>query len=244
MVYYGAAQYFRFPSLLSASITISSQERGARDTVAEAVMFATFACGLLCVNCADNSALNACTLIPASLSPYVITVGATAIKLSSKPMPSFKPPHSVGAEDSIWNQDWDSMKTPLALDEYVVQDVVTWWSNWGPCVDIYGPGDQTWNAFVSAMNDPMGREWGSTMVAKLLGTSYATPRTAAVGALIMQAQLEMVAVVYHGKYAELDACSGFLTSGDLTPAYVQKKHVWARTACLWVRLRQDREHTA
>jgi hypothetical protein len=83
---------------------------------------------------------------------------------------------------------------------------ISWWSNWGKCVDIYGPGDQQWIAINSIMQDGYGRDFGSTLISKAAGTSYATPKVSSITMIIMQAHLEITMGSYTGHYAEVDKC--------------------------------------
>jgi hypothetical protein len=223
IVYYQAGYSYRMPAVLSASMVVDTGKMGAKDAVAEAVMFATYRMGLLCLNAAANNNLDACLQMPAALSPYVVTVGATTIKLSSKLLPNYEPMHTVGAGHSVWTMaadggagqvpSWDTLPVRDALTDYLVQDQVVWWTNDGKCVDIYGPGDANFNAFVNNMLDMYGRDWGSSLLQRGYGTSYATPKIAAVAALILHAHFELDFKTYSGgHYNQMEHCNSFLQS--------------------------------
>jgi hypothetical protein len=228
---YTAGYSYRFPALMTASTAVAAFDPLAKDAIGEATMYASYRMGLTMCNSAGNWDVSACVLVPANLSPYVITTGATAIKLTSTAFPDFHPPQSVDEADpehypfgATFNagtlqfvSSWDTM--PSEMTHHLIQDEVAWWTNWGSCTELYAPGEAQWSAIVNAMVDVFGRDWGTTIIMRAQGTSFSSPKTAAVIVMIMQAQLEISFTSYTGVYDIVDQCSDFVDSGALRTAF-------------------------
>jgi hypothetical protein len=81
-------------------------------------------------------------------------------------------------------------------------------------MDAFAPGDNSWLPFQNGMLDVYGRDWGTSLVARLMGTSFATPRSGSVGAMILEAHLEITFTSYTGRYFYIDHCATMLVTSE------------------------------
>jgi hypothetical protein len=218
LTFYIAGSSYRVPAMMSASTAVYAHDQIAKDVVGEAGMFASYKMGLTMCNSAGNWDVSACELVPANMSPYVITTGATAIKLTSTAFPDYHAPQAVDGEDpehypfmgtydptvGQYVSGWDTM--PDEIHGSLIQDEVAWWTNWGACTELYAPGEAVWGSITNNMVDEFGRDWGGTLLMRAQGTSFASPKTGAVIVMILQAQLEITMVTYTGAYDLVDHC--------------------------------------
>jgi hypothetical protein len=219
MLYYMAGYSYRMPSIVTASIYCDARSKTKKDVIAEAVLYSSWQMGLPGLAAAVNNALNACMMVPQNMSPMVTTVGGTSIKLSSKKMPAFS---------FTGTQSWDSIATGSGEDK-IIQDIVAWFSNDGPCVDIYAPADGAWVPSVNMMVDPFGRDWGYSLMTRGAGTSYSAPRVAALTAMIIQAHLELGTPVYANLYSAIPHCTAFFSGSGYGMYHYQQNFLAANT---------------
>jgi hypothetical protein len=220
MTFYMAGHSYRLPSVISASTFVEHTEAGSKDAVAEAAMYCSYRMGLTIINAAGNDGLDGCLYVPGNLSPYIMVVGATMLKLAANVKMGFVP-----------EQNADFTKGPGDTREHFLSEQVTWWSNAGDCVDVYAPGEKNWGPITNVEVDIFGRDWGMTMLMKLQGTSFATPRTAAVMGMIFQAHLEISFVPATMSYAKIDQCKSMFNTGTttLSDAYLANNHCREQT---------------
>jgi len=76
--------------------------------------------------------------------------------------------------------------------ELVIRDVTAWFSNFGKCNDVYAPAEAIWHPQANGVMDYHGRDWGSSLVMRSLGTSYTSPRVASMLLMLTQAHFELI----------------------------------------------------